>query len=492
MEQYLLKKGILWGLTILSPLFVFATDWYITTVDTTYYNGVYGTSIALDSFDIPHIAYCRYCGPGLMCASWNPDDSIWVVESVFDSAGVKCDIEDSRLAGHQPSLVFDSQDYPHISFCWGDLGYAWRDTLGWHTTHPNPGPWIFGTSLVLDTNDYPHIGYSVSITSDEALVLHTFREEYDWHTEIVDTIHYGWLGNVSLAVDRDNNIHIAYGMLRREHWFYDLPDIGIGYGIRGETGGWELDTIIDVVDTVIEWDDEPSLVLDSLNRPCISYQAGAVIGTHISRLKYAVKVNNEWQIEWVEVGKVGAFNFLAFDACNNPHISYYGDGWLKHAFKKEGIWYTERIDSAWAASVEATYTGLAIDRNGYVHISYNTQIRVDSDLIINTRYATGLPEAGVEIMNDEQQWNDSNFLVIRPDIGGREVIIEYFLKESSIVTVEIYGIDGRKVVELMEGSCGRGLHSICWKTNNVASSIYFCVFKIDNKHIASQKIIIIK
>ncbi|MCK4255676.1 hypothetical protein KAX35_02205, partial [candidate division WOR-3 bacterium] len=90
MRKDLLYK-VIFGGAVFIPIFVFATDWYIMTVDTTYYNGVYGTSIALDSLDIPHIAYCRYCGPGLMYASLNPDDSTWIIESVFDSAGVKCD-----------------------------------------------------------------------------------------------------------------------------------------------------------------------------------------------------------------------------------------------------------------------------------------------------------------------------------------------------------------------------------------------------------------
>ncbi|MCK4256807.1 hypothetical protein KAX35_07960 [candidate division WOR-3 bacterium] len=492
MRKDLLNKFIFWGVVFI-PLFAFATDWHIMTVDTLY-SGVYGTSIALDSLDIPHIAYCRYYGPGLMYAYLNPDDSTWIIESVFDSAEVKCDIKDSRIAGTQPSLVFDSKGYPHISFWWGDLGYAWKDSLGWHTTHPNPGPWMRGTSLVLDQNDYPHIGYSVDISNEEALVLHTYWDEHGWHTETVDTIFTAWLGNVSLAVDRNYNIHIAYGMLRREHYFHGLPDIGICYGIRNETGEWEIDTIIDNADTLIEYEGLPSLTLGSLGRPCISYQAGAIIDTNITRLKYSVKVGNEWQIEWVDVsnGNVGALNFLALDACDNPHISYRGDGWLKHAIKKDGIWYTERIDSAWAASIEATYTGIAVDRDEYAHISYNTQIIVDSDLIINTRYATGLPEAGVEVMNEEEQLYDSNCLKIYTNMAQREIIIEYFLKKRSMVTVEIYSIDGREVDKLMDRSYGYGKHRIYWKTNNVANSIYFCTLKIDNKFVAVEKFIIIK
>ncbi|MCK4255740.1 hypothetical protein KAX35_02535, partial [candidate division WOR-3 bacterium] len=408
------------------------------------------------------------------------------------SAGVKCDIKDSRIAGNDPSLVFDSKGYPHISFWWGDLGYAWKDSLGWHTTHPLPGPWIDGTSLVLDTNDYPHIGYSVYINDEEALVLYTYQDEYGWHTEIVDTIFQSWPGNVSLAYDRDNNIHIAYGELRREHYFHGLPDIGIGYGIRDEAGEWEIDTIIDSADTVIEYEQSPSLTLDSLGRPCISYQAGARIDTNISRLKYAVKVDNEWQIDWVEVGKaVGALNFLALDAYNNPHISYYGNGWLKHAIKKDGIWYTERIDSAWGASIEATYTGIAVDRNGYAHISYNTQIRVDSDLIINTRYATGLPEAGVEIEMDRRY---GNLLMVCPSvsISQIEVEIEYVLEKEYNVSVCIYNIIGQKVTELVNERKQLGKHKDHWKTESVGSGIYFCCLVLDGKLIVVRKIEILK
>ncbi|MCK4256032.1 hypothetical protein KAX35_04010, partial [candidate division WOR-3 bacterium] len=423
---------------ILTSVYAFATDWYIMTVDTTYYNGVYGTSIALDSLDIPHIAYCRYCGPGLMYAFFNPDDSTWIIESVFDSARVKCDIRDSRIAGTQPSLVFDSKGYPHISFWWGDLGYAWKDSLGWHTTHPLPGPWMRGTSLVLDTNDYPHIGYSVDISNEEALVLHTYQDEYGWYTEIVNTIFTSWIGNVSLASDKDNNIHIAYGRLRREHYFHGLPDIGIGYGKRNEAGEWEIDTIIDSADTVIEWEHFPSLVLDSLGRPCISYQGGAMIDTNISRLKYAVKIDNEWQIEWVEVGKaVGAYNFLALDACNNPHISYYGDAWLKHAIKKDGLWYTERIDSAWARIIETTYTGIAVDRNGYAHISYNTQLGDGINFLINTRYATGYPEAGLEEQEDSCEISDAK-LEVYPNPFSSQAFIRYNCPYQIRISLNIY------------------------------------------------------
>ncbi|MCK4256368.1 hypothetical protein KAX35_05740, partial [candidate division WOR-3 bacterium] len=126
MLQCLLKRVMLYGVAIFIPLFAFATDWYIMIVDSTPNSGVGGTSIALDSLGIPHIAYRDYDGnppEGLIYASWNPIDSVWIREVVFDSADAKWDIKDTRIAGSQPSLVFDSKGYPHISFRWGDLGY---------------------------------------------------------------------------------------------------------------------------------------------------------------------------------------------------------------------------------------------------------------------------------------------------------------------------------------------------------------------------------
>ncbi|MCK4256664.1 T9SS type A sorting domain-containing protein, partial [candidate division WOR-3 bacterium] len=171
---------------------------------------------------------------------------------------------------------------------------------------------------------------------------------------------------------------------------------------------------------------------------------------------------------------------------NNPHISYYGDGWLKHAIKKDSIWYTERIDSAWGASIEATYTGIAVDRNGHAHISYNTQIRVDSDLIINTRYATGLPEAGIEIEMDRRY---GNLLMVCPSISisQREVKIEYVLEKQDNVNVSIYNIMGQKVTELVNERKQPGRYKDYWKTESVGSGIYFCCLVIDGKLIVVRK-----
>ena len=323
MQKDLLRKVILYGVTIFIPLFIFATDWYIMVADNTPNSGVYGTSIALDSLDIPHIAYCRYLSSGLMYASWNPDDSTWIAESVYDSADIKWKIKDSRIGGSDPSLVFDSDGYPHISFMWGDLGYAWKDSLGWHTTRPYPGPWIFGTSLDLDTNDYPHIGYFVYVNDNTGWVLHTFLDESGWHNEILDTISDFSGHPVSIVVDRNNQIHIAYGCLHEEG---TGTRAGIKYGIRDNSGNWNIERVVDTTDTSCILEGRPTIQLDSMDCPHISYRSSS--GSHcIGRLKYVTKKDDIWHFEIIDIGedsRMGGWNFLALDQSGNPHISYRG------------------------------------------------------------------------------------------------------------------------------------------------------------------------
>jgi hypothetical protein len=260
--------------------------------------------------------------------------------------------------------------------------------------------------------------------------------------------------------------------------------------VRDEDGEWQIEEIIDSADTVIEVEARPSLALDSLGRPCISYRGTAIIDTTIRRLKYAVKKENGWYIDWVDVseGPMG-LSFLAFDISNNPHITYKREGWLKYAWKSNGAWHTEKIDSAWGSSIEATYTGLAMDNNGYAHISYNTQLRVDTQYLINTKYATGHPDVGIEVTPDGP--SDISFEVY-PSIGKREIRIEYTLDKKTLVNLSVYNIIGQRITQLVNEEIPCGKHMVYWNSRNTKSGIYFCRFRIGNGVSVTQKIVLIK
>jgi hypothetical protein len=470
------------GLGLIPFLFFFGSevwaDWYITTVDTTPYSGVDGTSIALDSLGRPHIAYARYAGPGgLMYASWNPD-STWTIESVFDSAGAR-----TKISGIEPSLALDSKGYPHVSFWWGDLGYAWKDSAGWHTSHPGPGWWIEGTSLKLDSNDYPHIGY---VATYSGIILYTYLDEESWHTEEVDTGSTGsGAGSVSIALGDNSDIHFAY----------DACPAGLKYAKRNN-GEWHIEQVDAFTHTEFGSVAYPSLTVDSLDRICIAYFL--YCAEEDFWLKYAVKKDTGWYIEtldkaraWERIDRVA----LSLDKYNNPHISYRGHGWLKHAWRDNNhrAWYIEKIDSIGTYYVHGGYTSVAIDNNDYAHISYNEELisLTQGTLRYATGYAltTGIGEA-------EKEKQSSIVLEVYPTLVHQQTRIDYTLGKPCAVNISIYNIMGQRIATLVNEKQTAGKYTSYWglkndKSKSVVNGIYFCCLRT-KAHLLIEKIVVIR
>ncbi len=340
-------------------------SWWTTTVDTAQNTGIYGTSIVVDSLNIPHIAYVNANTQQLMYALFNPSDSTWSYEVV--------------PAGYEPSLVLDSKGYPHIA-TWQTTagGYAWKDGSGWHTS--DPGYTMTSPSLALDKDGYPHIGCAMGILDTMVAVVYTYWDGALWHIEIVDTVYYASLGDISMARDNNGNVYMAYGYLPSDGPSQYGVKPGIGYAVRDTNGRWFKEEVVDTSDSACLVDMEPSIALDSLNQPHISYQSKDTLG--VGRLKYAVKRDGKWYIKTIDASgsaeandyEVGYGNFLVLDRFDNPHISYEGDGWLKYAWKSFEVWHIEKIDSIEQDFSIVSYTGLAIDKNDYSHISYSDQL----------------------------------------------------------------------------------------------------------------------
>ncbi len=126
---------------------------------------------------------------------------------------------------------------------------------------------------------------------------------------------------------------------------------------------------IEVVDEGLgEYDAGPSLKLDTMGYPHISYIDGESFS-----LKYARFDGSNWQIETVEdVRLVCGTTSLALDTLNRPHISYTrsNNGEIVHlgyAYYDGTGWYTETVDST---DYSGSYSCLALDSAGRPHISY--------------------------------------------------------------------------------------------------------------------------
>jgi hypothetical protein len=161
------------------------------------------TSIELDSGDNPRIAYIAPDSENraLRYVLWDGYD--WQIETVDTDLG---------LYGGYSSLALDSFDRPHISYydrTNDSLKYAYRDGTGWHidtldTTLGDDG--MVKSSIALDSSDYPHISYVDRGNGDLKYVR---WDGVEWQIEIVDfEDEVGYLN--SIALDSYDMPHIAY------------------------------------------------------------------------------------------------------------------------------------------------------------------------------------------------------------------------------------------------------------------------------------------
>ena len=342
---------------------VFASSWNIQSVE---YWGNVGlqNSIAIDSLGRVHISYIEnnYSTYNLKYAFW--DGNTWQIQSV-------------ALVGDIPlgsSLVLDSNDLPRICYTYFKLGY--QPILGYAKW--NGSTWeLWGIdygasgSLSLDVYDRPHISYSnpYSVVINNILVSrsdlkYTYLNGQNWQTQ---TIEYG--GRIgeesSLALDSQMHPHIAYkdfgvtsGQLKYAAWNGSAWQIQVvdNQQVNGNPEGTGKN---------------PSLALDSIDRPHISY-AGADYG-----LKYASYNGVTWQIQTVEtsVATTALPNSLVLDQANRPHISYQNDApsALKYAVWDGLAWQIEVVDALNTPS----YNSLALDSGNRPHISYYELINGD-------------------------------------------------------------------------------------------------------------------
>lgn len=115
----------------------------------------WGTSLALDSENRPHISYCDLGNGHIGYAWWT--NSVWDIQQVDTARGV-CRHSLKLYAAGQPHISYTGaycNGYP----C-GDLRYARLEGNSWNVQavdHSNLG-WSW-PSLALDTQGMPHIVY---------------------------------------------------------------------------------------------------------------------------------------------------------------------------------------------------------------------------------------------------------------------------------------------------------------------------------------------
>jgi hypothetical protein len=264
------------------------------------------SSLVVDPTDYPRISYHSY----------RSFDSRNLVYAYMDATGWHTETVDSQ-AGRAPSMKLDENDYPHVSYVGNDeLRYAYQDATGWHTETVADMSFegIDRTSLSLDDQDFPHVAYY-----GYGSLQYAYKNASGWHFETVDTgDRVGWYA--SLALDSRGYPHISY---------FDETDDVVRYAYK-DASGWHSQILDDAFGSTF-------LALDKDDHPHIAY-------SDTDTLKYIHQAGTDWHIETVDVGRgTGDTPSIALDSVGNPYISYHdfgrGDLMLAYRFVAEQTIY---------------------------------------------------------------------------------------------------------------------------------------------------------
>jgi hypothetical protein len=195
--------------------------WWIDRVDDEGNTGRY-TSIDLDSQGFAHISYCREDAKGFVkYAYWN--DTGWVIKTIDQG------LEHTYGNVLTTSIVLDVYDHPHIAYTKppDSVEYAWWNGEQWiyETVYTDQG--IYGSiGIDLDCSGHPHISFCDGL---DAFMLHyVYFNGSEWNHQIIDSTPHTGFHN-SIMIDGNDGIHIAYTNINQKKINYaykesDLSD----------------------------------------------------------------------------------------------------------------------------------------------------------------------------------------------------------------------------------------------------------------------------
>lgn len=190
-------------------------------------------------------------------------------------------------------------------------------------------------------------------------VLQAVQAQSRWQLEVVDNGDGKKVGKfTSMAIDKDNNLHIGY---------YDETRHALRYAFRPASSSQWFTMEVDASGGF------ESLAVDTEDNPHFAYA-----GPDESGLRYAAwdGKTKKWNKQTIDAEHINFFNFIRIAPNGLPRISYYHrlqkDGsyalHLKYAHFDGSTWYTETVDPR---SSTGKFNSLALDSQGMPHIAYS-------------------------------------------------------------------------------------------------------------------------
>ena len=246
----------------------------------------------------------------------------------------------------------------------------------------SPGTWQVSTvsenisyypfaSVAYGPDSVPHVAYRKNTTRT---IMHAWRSGSTWDSETVGPS--AGTFTTSVAIGPGGKPALSYGD-------------GLYFGnmmFAGKNGSsWESTVV--ARGSMADAGQFSSLAFDRQGIPHITYNDGQVLAS----LYYATRnpATGTWEFSLIDddgayTGDAGYSSSLKIDASGHPHVAYISDNpWgLRYATLQDGTnWTITKLDELDRPDFfSRTYTGvsLALDSNGYPHISYYNQTTTDT------------------------------------------------------------------------------------------------------------------
>lgn len=282
--------------------------------------------------------------------------------------------DDPAQVGTYTSLQLNKQGYPMIAYCYrnsypGGLKYAAFDGKKWLISIVDPQAGS-GSSMALDGSGRPHVSYNAGSYFHQLRYAH--HDGKVWNKQILDS--FGDIGyDTSIAVDTLNRVHVAYWVEGHSGGPFQLS---LAYAYF-DGKNWNVHTQVDKLISNGKWSD---IAVDSQQRPHISY-----VRQTFGNLRHAFLDNGLWRMEDIEENS-GATNqgynsAIVIDSADVVHISFIDQthDLLKYARGTFGNWAVEVVDSV-AAYDGSSRTSIRLYNGNLPIIAYHDA--ADRDLKI--------------------------------------------------------------------------------------------------------------
>jgi hypothetical protein len=317
------------------------------------------TSIAIDPYNEPHIAYYDATNGDLKYArkvynGWQilPID-VSNDTGQYASIAVAKDAS-SKLFVHFSYYDVTAQDLRYVKLSAESSLVLKRDSVD---TGGDVGK--FSSIALTNENDpQPRISYYSSVDSKNTYLKYADYKSDKWASENVTEANQLNGQFTSLALDKNNSPHISYLSVSSGKLKLAVPS----------SSGWSKTEIasVDPNGNVFS-----SIVVDknvtdgNIDARVSFYNAGT------ASLQFATQTASGWSVGNVDnAADLGAFNSLAFDGAGNPHITFFDD-------THDSLMYVKWNGTVWEGpsvvdqnSGAGLYNDIAISSDGKIHIAY--------------------------------------------------------------------------------------------------------------------------